>query len=36
MKYDGLVAIAPMSKARFLAGEISFLRAIKREGLKYE
>ena len=34
MKYDELVAIVPMSKARFLAGEISFLRVVKREGIE--
>jgi hypothetical protein len=32
MKYDELVAI--MSKARFLADEISFLRVVKREGIE--
>ena len=34
MKYDELVSIVPMSKARFLRGEISFLRVVKREGIE--
>ena len=34
MKYDELVSIMPMSKARFLADEISFLRVVKREGIE--
>jgi len=34
MKYNELVSIAPMSKARFLAGEISFLRVVKRERIE--
>jgi predicted nucleotidyltransferase len=34
MKYDELVSIMPMSKARYLAGEISFLRVVKREGIE--
>jgi predicted nucleotidyltransferase len=34
MKYNELVSIVPMSKARFLAGEISFLRVVKREGVE--
>ncbi len=32
--YDELLSIIPMSKSRFLAGEISFLRVVKREGIE--
>lgn len=33
-EYDELISIIPMSKSRFLAGEISFLRVVKREGIE--
>jgi predicted nucleotidyltransferase len=33
-QYDELVSIIPISKSRFLAGEISFLRVVKREGIE--
>jgi predicted nucleotidyltransferase len=33
-EYDELVSIIPMSKSRFLAGEMSFLRVVKREGIE--
>jgi predicted nucleotidyltransferase len=33
-EYDELVSIIPISKSRFLAGEISFLRVVKREGIE--
>ena len=34
MKYDELVSIMPISKSKFLADEISFLRVVKREGIE--
>ena len=34
LKYDELVSIMPMSEAKFLADEISFLRVVKREGIE--
>ena len=34
MKYDELVSIMPMSKSRYLADAISFLRVVKREGIE--
>jgi predicted nucleotidyltransferase len=33
-QYDELISIIPMSKSRFLAGDISFLRVVKREGIE--
>lgn len=33
-EYDELVSIIPISKSRFLEGEISFLRVVKREGIE--
>jgi len=33
-EYDELISIIPISKSRFLAGEISFLRVVKREGIE--
>lgn len=33
-KYDELIAIIPMSKPRFFAGETSFLRVVRREGVE--
>ncbi len=33
-EYDELISIIPMSKSRLLAGEISFLRVVKREGIE--
>ena len=33
-QYDELISIIPISKSRFLAGEISFLRVVKSEGVE--
>ena len=33
-EYDELASIIPISKSRFLEGEISFLRVVKREGIE--
>ncbi|MCA6604126.1 MAG: nucleotidyltransferase domain-containing protein [Pseudanabaena sp. 42896M_M3] len=33
-EYDELISIIPISKSRFLAGEISFLRVVRREGIE--
>ena len=33
-EYDELISIIPISKSQFLAGEISFLRVVRREGIE--